>query len=161
MSITEQLAKHLRDVHVGGNWTWVNLKDTLNDVTWQEATTKVYDCNTIAVLVFHINYFIDVQVKVLSGGPLNAHDKYSFDCPPVNSQQDWEKILAKVWADAEALSALVEQLPPEKLWEYFTDEKYGTYYRNIQGNIEHIHYHLGQVVILKKVIRGQNMVSSH
>ena len=161
MDITQQLAKHLRDVHFGGNWTWVNLKDTLNDVTWQEATTKIYDCNTIAVLVFHINYFIDVQVKVLRGGPLEGHDKYSFDCPPITSQQDWENMLAKIFADGEALAALVEQLPAEKLWENFKEEKYGNYYRNIQGNTEHIHYHLGQITILKKIIRGQNSVSSH
>lgn len=117
--------------------------------------------NTIAVLVYHINYYTAVQIKVLRGSPLDAHDKYSFDCPPVNSQQDWEKMLAEVLGNATVLATLIEQLPAEKVWEYFTDEKYGTYYRNIQGNIEHIHYHLGQVVILKKVIRGQNSVSSH
>ena len=161
MSVPQQLARHLSDAYFGGNWTWVNMKDTLSDVTWQEATTRVYDCNTIAVLVYHINYYTAVQIKVLQGSPLDAHDKYSFDCPPVNSQQDWEKMLAEVLDNATVLATLVKQLPAEKAWEYFTDEKYGTYYRNIQGNTEHIHYHLGQVVILKKVIRGQNNVSSH
>ena len=41
MKTTQQLAKHFRDVHFGGNWTFVNLKDSLADVTWQEATTKL------------------------------------------------------------------------------------------------------------------------
>ena len=161
MNVVNQLAKHLRDVYFGRNWTWVNLKDTLADVTWQEATTKVHNCNTIAVLVFHVNYFIGVQVKVLRGGPLEGHDKYSFDCPPITSQQDWENLLAKVFAEGETLVALIEQLPAERLWEYFADEKYGTYYRNLQGNIEHIHYHLGQIAILKKIIRSQHNTSSH
>ncbi len=44
----------------------------------------------------------------------------------------------------------IEQLPESKLWETFSDEKYGNYYRNIHGIIEHIHYHLGQIVLIKK-----------
>lgn len=153
MSLPTQLAKHLRDVHFGGNWTVSNLRDCLADVTWQQAVTKVSSFNTIATLAFHINYFIDVTAKVLKGGPLDAHDKYSFSHPPINSESDWQAMLAKVWADAEAFAALVEQLPEERLWEHFVDVKYGTYYRNIQGIIEHTHYHLGQIAILKKMVQ--------
>jgi len=77
MNLTNQIAKHFRDVHFGGNWTSVNLKETLTDVTWQQATTKIYSLNTIATLVFHINYYISAVTKVLQGEPLTAHDKYS------------------------------------------------------------------------------------
>lgn len=151
MSATQQLAKHFRDVHFGGNWTCVNLKTTLDGVTWQLANTKVHDCNSIAVLVFHINYYIDAQIKVLHGGPLDAHDKESFNCPPILSQADWDNVLNKVWQDAETLATLIEQLPESRLSETFVEEKYGTYYRNLLGVIEHTHYHLGQISLLKKI----------
>ena len=36
MNLTAQIAKHFNDVHFGGNWTSVNLKETLADVTWQQ-----------------------------------------------------------------------------------------------------------------------------
>lgn len=152
MSITTQIAKHIRDIHFGGNWTCVNLKDTLADITWQQATAQVYSFNSIAVLAFHINYYVSTIVKVLQGGPLDAHDKYSFDCPPVQSQQDWENLLQKMWTDAETLVHLVEQLPDEKLWADFSDKKYGTYYRNLHGMTEHSHYHLGQIALIKKIV---------
>lgn len=155
MNTPQQLAKHFRDVHFGGNWTCVNLKDTLNGVSWQQANTKVHDCNTIAVLVFHIHYYVAAVLKVLQGGELVAHDKYSFDCPPINSQAEWKNMQAKVWEDAEAFASLVEKLPESKLWEYFSEEKYGTYYRNLQGIIEHTHYHLGQISLLKKITATQ------
>ena len=151
MNTPQQLAKHFRDIHFGGNWTCVNLKDTLNGVTWQQATAKVQDCNTIAVLVFHMHYYVAAILNVLQGGELNAHDQYSFDCPTITSQADWNNMQAKVWADAEALAMLIEQLPESKLSEYFSQEKYGTYYRNLQGLIEHTHYHLGQISLLKKI----------
>ena len=60
MNLTAQIAKHFRDVHFGKNWTASNLKDHLKDVTWQQATTQVYSLNTIASLVFHINYYVSI-----------------------------------------------------------------------------------------------------
>ncbi|MBS1585825.1 MAG: DUF1572 domain-containing protein [Bacteroidetes bacterium] len=152
MQVTSQLARNLREVHFGVNWTWVNMKDSLKDVDWQQATTKVHSFNTIATLVYHTHYFIVVTAKVLEGNPLDAHDKYSFDHPPIQSEQDWEQFLDTVWASANHFAELVEQLPDSRLWETFVEEKYGTYYRNIQGIIEHTHYHLGQITLLKKLL---------
>jgi hypothetical protein len=152
MKVTEQIAKHFRDVHFGGNWTSVNLKATLSDVDWKQATTKVQSFNTIASLVYHSNYFVKAILKVLEDGRLDAHDKYSFDVPPIQSQEDWENLLTQTWLDAENLSILIAQLPDEKLAQIFVDEKYGNYYRNIHGVIEHTHYHLGQIVLIKKLL---------
>jgi hypothetical protein len=153
MNLSTQVAKLFRDVYFGNNWTAVNLKENLADVTWQQATTKVHSFNTIATLVFHMNYYVSAVLKVLQGDPLNASDKFSFNHPEILSQQDWEKLLDKFWTDAENLAALIEELPENKFWETFSEEKYGNYYRNIHGIIEHNHYHLGQIVLIKKLLK--------
>ncbi len=155
MNLTGQIAKHFREIHFGGNWTSVNLKESLADVTWQQATTKVYDLNAITTLVYHTNFYVSAVLKVLQGGPLNAKDIYSFDHPPIQSGEDWEALLHKTWNDAETFASMVEQLPESKLEETFTDEKYGNYYRNIHGIIEHTHYHLGQIVLIKIILAKQ------
>lgn len=152
MNLTAQIARHLREVHFGGNWTSVNLKDSLAGITWQQATTKIYSLNTIAALVYHINYYVSAVLKVLEGGPLDAHDKYSFDLPLIKSDEDWEKLLTKTWTDAKNFANLIEQLPEGKLENDFSEKKYGSYYRNLHGIIEHTHYHLGQIVLIKKII---------
>lgn len=152
MNQTQQIAKHFRDVHFGGNWTSSNLKDNLKDIDWQQATTKVHSFNTIATLVFHMNYYVCAVTKVLQGGPLDAKDKYSFDHPPIRSAEDWKNMLDKTWADAEQFASLIEQLPESKLGETFIDDKYGTYYRNLHGIIEHTHYHTGQIALIKKLL---------
>lgn len=154
MSLPAQLARHLREVHFGGNWTVVNLRDSLAGVTWEQATKKVYSFNTIAVLVYHIGYFVSAVLPVFRGEPLTAKDKYSFDHPPIASEQDWQAMLNKNWEEAELLAQCIEQLPEEKLWEDFANGNYGTWYRNMQGIIEHTHYHLGQIVIIKKIIEA-------
>lgn len=152
MNLSAQIAKHFREVYFGGNWTSSNLKDHVANLTWQQATTQVYSFNSIATLVFHMNYYVGAVLKVLHGGPLDAKDKYSFDHPPILSLEDWEKLLDKTWADAENFASLVEQLPENKLWENLAGEKYGNYYTNIHGIIEHNHYHLGQIVLIKKIL---------
>ena len=156
MNLPAQIAKQFREVHFGGNWTSVNLKDTLAGISWQQATIPVYSFNTIATLVYHMNYFVSGVLQVFQGEPLDAHDKYSFDHPPIQSQQDWEKLVDKTLADAETFASLFENLPESKLGEPFEEEKYGNYYRNIHGIIEHIHYHLGQIVLIKKILLAED-----
>ena len=94
MSLLKQIATQLRQVHFGGNWTGVDLKKTLEDITWEQATIKVHSFNTIAVLVYHMNYYVKEVLKVMRGQPLDAHDKYSFDCPPIESHEDWDKLVS-------------------------------------------------------------------
>jgi hypothetical protein len=151
MNFSQQIAKHLRDVHFGGNWTSVNLKDTLDGITVEQATKKNADLNSIAVLVFHMNYYVDVIIKVLQGQPVRAHDKFSFELPPLSSEEEWQSLVNKALTEAETLAGIIEQLPDSRLEDIFMDKKYGTYYRNFHGLIEHCHYHLGQIVILKKL----------
>lgn len=155
MRITKQIAEHLRQVYFGGNWTYSDMKNVLADISCEQASKKIDSFNTIAVLVFHTNYFVCVAIMVLRGEPLTAHDKYSFDLPPNLTDEGWQKLKAKSFTDAETLALLIEQLPENKLWDDFADKKYGNYYRNLHGIIEHTHYHLGQIAILKKLTVGQ------
>jgi hypothetical protein len=150
------IATHFRHVHFGGNWTCVNLRDTLKDVTWQEALHTREGFNSIAVLTYHIHYFVHAVLQVLEGGPLDAHDTFSFTHPPITNDADWQQLLENAWTDAERFATLVEQLPDDRLHTDLADPKYGTWYRNLHGIIEHTHYHLGQIVILKKLLRAED-----
>ncbi len=152
MNRTAQIARQFREVHFGENWSASSLKEILEGVTWQEATTKVYSFNTIAALVYHMHYYVEAVSKVLAGEGLYASDNRSFDHPPIRSREDWNALLEKTWKDAENMAALIEKLPESSLDKDFSDPKYGNYYRNIYGVIEHIYYHMGQVVLIKKMI---------
>ncbi|MGJ1320734.1 hypothetical protein ACR776_19355 [Sphingobacterium spiritivorum] len=104
------------------------------------------------MLVFHINYYVVAITDVLTGKPLTSQDKFSFDLKPITSEEEWQLLIHKTLQDAENLAILIENLNPSYLDLEFTDPKHGTYYRNLLGVIEHTHYHLGQISILKKII---------
>ena len=152
MKLSVHVAKHFREVHFGENWTGTSFKEIMEGVTHEQATTKVKDLNTIITLVFHVNYYVAAVLKVFQGEALNAKDELSFDHPILNSEEEWHAFLAKVWKDAEQFAIEVEKLPDDCFDKDFTDKKYGSYYRNITGIIEHTHYHIGQISLIKKLL---------
>lgn len=152
MKLAQQISEQIKGFHYGPNATGVNLTMALEGVDWKMAITKVDSLNSIAELVFHINYYVEAILGVLKGQPLTAHDKYSFDLPPIKNQEDWERLLNKVWSEADEMIEIVEGLDDSKLAEVFVKEKYGNFYRNLTGMCEHSNYHLGQISMLKKII---------
>ena len=152
MNTTTQLAQHVRTVFFGGNWTCVNFKDCLNGLTASQAQTKIDELNTIAELSFHLQYYLDPVCKVLQGEALVASDKESFAVPHFENDAQWNSFVQEILAKAERLALAVEQLDEVKLYAIFEQEKYDNYYRNLLGLIEHTHYHLGQIALLKKMV---------
>ncbi|MFT5847623.1 MAG: hypothetical protein ACJARX_001733 [Psychroserpens sp.] len=70
-------------------------------------------------------------------------DKFSYDYPNITAESEWKQFIETHLLNAETLAKHIELLTEEKLQENFSDVKYGNYLSNINGIIEHTHYHLG------------------
>ena len=153
MKNTVEIANRFRETILNGTWIAnTNYKHQLENLDWKIAVTPVKNLNTISILAQHIHYYINGINNVFKGGPLDIKDKFSFDFPPITSQEDWQIFLDKFWNAAEEFASFTEQMPDEKLDQIFIDEKYGTYKRNIEAMIEHSYYHLGQIVLIRKLL---------
>ena len=153
MTRSSVLADRLREVLLQGKWIAnTNFKEQLSGITWEQATQKVGDLNTIALLTFHINYYLAGILNVFNGGTLDIRDKYSFDLPEIKSEASWNVLLSIFLSNAEMFAHHVEQMDDDLLDQPFVDEKYGNYLRNIEGVIEHSYYHLGQISLIKKML---------
>ena len=155
MILSNQIAKQIREVLLDGTWVATNYKVQLS-VSWKQAVTKAEDLNTIAALAFHIDYYLAGLIRVFQGGPLDIKDEYSYNAPPINSQKDWENRLQKLFNDAKTFANLVEQMTDEMLMQPFVEEQYGNNYINIQAMIQHCYYHLGQIVLIKKLLKANS-----
>ncbi|MEL6989034.1 MAG: DinB family protein, partial [Bacteroidota bacterium] len=120
------------------------------DVEFKEATTPYKSLNTIALLTFHINYYMDGVLQVFRGGELTIRDKYSFDMPPLANEQEWLELKDRLIKNAEEFTDYLSKLTDDQIESHFVNEKYGNYNRNMNGMIEHCYYHLGQIAIIKK-----------
>jgi hypothetical protein len=153
MKRTRDLADRLREVFVNGHWIAnTNYKELIQDLTWQQATQKINSLNTIAALTYHINYYLAGLLSALETGKLEISDKYSFDVPPIRSEQDWQKLVTDFLSNSVRFADKIEQMEDNIVDRPFMDAQYGTYLRNIEGVIEHSYYHLGQIALIKKMI---------
>jgi hypothetical protein len=147
------IANRLREVLLNGKWIAnTNFKDQILSVSWEQAIQKVDNLNTIALLTFHINYYLAGLLNVFAGGKLEIKDKYSFDLPEIKSEKDWNKLVHEFLSNSEIFANQVEQMDERVFDQPFVDEKYGSYLRNIEGVIEHSYYHLGQISLIRKMI---------
>lgn len=147
------IASRLREVFLNGYWIAnTNYKEQILNINWQQATQKVGNLNTISALTYHINYYLAGLLSAFEKGKLEISDKFSFDLPPINSEQDWNNLLLDFLGNAEKFADQVEQMEDSLFDQPFVDEKYGTFLRNIEGVIEHAYYHLGQISLIKKMI---------
>lgn len=105
------------------------------------------------MLVFHINYYVSGILHEFETSKLEIHDKYSFDIPPISSEEEWTNLIQVFLANAEKLASLIEQMNDEDLDQPFIDGIYGAVLRNVDGLIEHAYYHLGQITLIKKMIK--------
>lgn len=154
MGSSKQIASRFREVLLDGKWIAnTNYTHSLSDLSWQEATHKIGSLNTIAALAYHINYYMAGVLNVFEGGALEIKDKYSFDLPEIKSQEDWDKLRKDLASNAEAFAKHIELMAEEKLETTFVHEKLGNYRRNIEAMTEHAYYHLGQIVLIKKMVR--------
>ncbi|MEM9000411.1 MAG: DinB family protein [Bacteroidota bacterium] len=153
MTQSEAIAERLREVLLDGHWIAnTNTRAQVEGITWNQATQKIGNLNTIAALTYHLNYYLAGILNVFHGGKLEIRDKFSFDAPPIASEEDWNALIAEFTTNSEKCIAHVKLMEDKKLNDIFVDKKYGTYQRNIEGIISHSYYHLGQITLLKKMI---------
>lgn len=156
------IANRLREVLLNGHWIAnTNYKEQILSVNWQQATQKVGNLNTIAALTYHINYYLAGLLNAIEKGKLEISDKFSFDLPPIHSEQEWNKMVTDFLSNSEKFADKVEQLEDNIFDRPFIDEKYGTFLRNIEGVIEHSYYHLGQISLLRKMIMESQRTTSY
>jgi hypothetical protein len=151
------IANRLREVLLTGHWIAnTNYKEQIQSISWQQATRKIDNLNTIADLVYHINYYLAGLLRAFEYGKLDISDKYSFDSPEIKSETDWNKLVSDFLSNSEKFADRIEQTEDSLFDKPFIDEKYGTFLRNVEGVIEHSYYHLGQISLIRKITTTVN-----
>lgn len=151
--MNKDLANRLREVLLTGKWIAnTNFKEQITSISWEQAIEKIENLNTIALLTFHVNYYLKGLLQVFEGGNLEIKDKFSFDMPEIVSETDWLNLVNEFVSNAERFINHVEKMDDNVLTQPFVKEEYGSYLRNIEAQIEHSYYHLGQISLIKKLI---------
>jgi len=153
MKITNLIATHIKEVYEGNNWTDVNIADTIKDINWQQAQQKTAgSSNTIASLLHHLYYWNGILMQRIKGIDPSIPDVNGYDVSELKNETDWNALKERTHQSFIQLAEAVKGFPEEKLNKTYAEAK-PSYYKNFQGIVEHAHYHLGQMVILKKLLQ--------
>ena len=152
MNIKEHIARHLVDVHKGGNWTEVNIKDTLKDITWQQASAITpFSPNSIAMLLHHITFWNRAIAQRGRNMVPVIDASNGMNVPELHNEADWEELKQDNLNSAEELATIVEGYDMSSLFNPILTG-HASAYKNFQGQVEHVHYHLGQMLMIKKYL---------
>ena len=153
--LSKQLSEQFSEVYLDGKWVSTNFKEQLDDVDLGLAKAKCGQHNSIALLTFHINYYVGGVLRAYKTGNLDIRDKYSFDMPALETEAQWTEMKLSLYSNAEQMVQMIKKMSDEELMGSFIDEKYGNNYKNLHGLIEHGFYHLGQIAMLKKILMNE------
>ena len=153
MSLTTLIAQHIQQVYEGDNWTDVSIAETLNNIHFQQAQQHtVGSPNTIASILHHLYYWNGIIMQRMEGNNPSIPETNGFDVNELKNENDWTELKEKTYQSFNQLSAAVKNFPEEDLDKTYADGK-SSYYQNFHGIVEHAHYHLGQMVILKNLLK--------
>lgn len=152
MTTRARLISLFDKLYQGSPWIDVNIKETLKDITAVQASKRVLkDCNTIWEITNHLlqwrlNVLQRVQGKIMTTPAHNYIQRIT-----ENSDEAWAATLDQFSDTQEEWNRFLLALKEEDLEKVYPVNEM-TYYEHIQGIIQHDAYHLGQIVLLKKLL---------
>jgi hypothetical protein len=149
--VLNAIAQHFYEVNYGDNWTDACVKDALKEVSFETATKKTGDANTIALLLFHMDFYNMVVYDRLMNIKRHFEHEESLQVN-IGNEAEWQQLQDTYFENVNRIHKAILAFDESLLFEKKTAN---TPYKNIHGLVEHIHYHLGQINILKKIISTQ------
>jgi len=150
MQTTKQLAADLEALQSGDSWLGYNAHEILEGISYKMAQCKAYESgNTIWQIINHISFWRETVARRLMEhkGIEEEHD--GLDAPAIVNHEQWEITKQQFDKAFELLKKAILDFDGAALFREAGNR--GSYYFNITGCIQHDAYHLGQVVILKKL----------
>lgn len=154
MNIAQLTAEHYYKAFYGDNWSEIDFKEVLDGVSFTEALSITpASPNSIAAIIYHVTFYSKTILQRLQGNNPKINDANGFDMPEIKTESGWQTLKQLCFEAANDLTTAIKNIPDDK-WEEPIFKYHDTFYKTIAGVTEHAYYHLGQIVILKKVLRN-------
>jgi len=153
MKIQSLIAQHVLDAHEGGNWTGNSVKQVLEDVSVAAAIIVTpASSNTISSLVHHLTYWNNIMVLRILGESPQIPKANGFDVKVLTTQKEWEIVKLLNIESAHLLASTILNFDCDDLTKPILPG-YSSAYKSLNGCIEHIYYHLGQITVIKNLTK--------
>jgi len=152
MSESKRISNLYQSIYNGNPWLEVNLDNTLKNITAEQAYRKINpNLNTIWEIVNHLIQWRRNILERMQGEVIKTPD-HNYFVPVLDpSEAAWEQSLQTLAKSQDSWNAFFEDFNDADLAKIYVNNGH-TYYEHLHGIIQHDVYHLGQIVILKKLL---------
>ncbi|OHT45111.1 DinB family protein [Flavobacterium tructae] len=152
MSESKRISNLYQSIYNGDPWLEVNLTKTLENVTAAQAYRKINpNLNTIWEITNHLIQWRRNILNRMQGEAVITPD-HNYFVPVLDpSEAAWEQSLQSLAKSQEAWNTFFQDFDDADLAKIYVNNGH-TYYEHLHGIIQHDVYHLGQIVILKKLL---------
>ena len=153
----ERIADQLKRAFDGEAWHGPSLKEALNGMTVEQAVAHpIAGAHSIWELVSHIGGWEGVVARRLNGEAVSEPDDGDFpEAPAIANPKAWDALLRKVYQAHERLVAQTAALTQADLRRRVDDKPYPAWFM-AHGAVAHALYHVGQIVLLKRLVKPYN-----
>lgn len=150
-----EIAKRIQEVLLDGKWIAnTNFKELLEGVDIHLAQRKMGNHNTIEALYFHVGYYIEGILEAFEKGELIISDSKSFSFDKARTEEEWGRRKLQFVKNSHRFVEVVKTFTHEELEAPFFKAEYGSLQRNLEAQIEHSYYHLGQISLLLNLLKS-------
>ena len=152
MKETNRIAKLFEDLYNGSPWIDVTIMDTLKNISAEQAAKKVTPGrNSIWQIVNHmIAWRENVLLRIQGNEIVTPNNNYFTEIENI-SETEWQKVLERLENSQHQWIAFLKTFE-ESQFEKIYPKNRMSYYEHIHGILQHDAYHLGQIVLLSKLI---------
>ncbi|MFQ6602575.1 DinB family protein [Flavobacterium sp. C3NV] len=152
MSESKRVSNLYQSIYNGNPWLEVTLANTLENVTAEQAYRKINpNLNTIWEIVNHLIQWRRNILRRVQGEIITTPDHNYFVPILDSSEASWEQSLQSLAKSQEMWNACLSDFNDAD-FEKIDQNNNHNFYEDIHGIIQHDVYHLGQIVILKKLL---------
>lgn len=152
MKETKRIAKLFEDLYNGSPWIDVTIMDTLKNISAEQAAKKVIpERNSIWQIVNHIIAWRENVLLRVQGNEMITPNNNYFTQLEIISETEWQKALERLVNSQEQWIHFLENFDESQFDKIYASNKM-TYYEHIHGILQHDAYHLGQIVLLSKLV---------
>lgn len=150
MNELNRIVKLFTEMHHGDCWVGVNFKTALQGLNAEIAgKVNIENSNSIWMLTAHVIYWRTAVVNRLNG-TLDAPPFHDFGLPEEFTDENWKQLLKDFELTYHQLINTIKHFNEKKLHEP-SPVKEQTYFDLMLGCLQHDAYHLGQLMLLKKI----------
>lgn len=150
---TDRIIKLFADLYEGNPWLGVNWMDTLNTISAEKASRRIAEGrNTIWEIVNHVIHWRRNVLQRLHGDVITTPD-HNYILPVSDTSEiAWQRTLKELHLSQQEWLVFLEGCDENQFSKIYPNNQM-TYYEHIHGILQHDAYHLGQIVLLAKMIQ--------